>query len=214
MIVPWGLAIHGDNLYVSDIIAHSIFHFKTDTNFPLVAKVGTRGRIVGKFNQPHNLAVSNNGDVYVTDYNNNRVQIFSSSLLYPRNLTQQRIKHPCDIKLTADEVYVLCHDNPCLHVFSHAGEKLRSLISRGDQMQVYQPFFFCLDSAENIIISDYSSDTIQIFTKEGNLITRIGEEGHQVGMLHGPTGMALTKELSLVVVSLNENFGLQIFSCL
>ena len=213
MILPWGIAIHGDNLYVSDNKgAHSI---KTDTNFPLISKVGTRGRLVGKFNQPRNLAVSNNGDVYVTDGGNNRVQIFTSSLLYLRNLTQQRIQIPEDIKLTADEVYVLCGGNPCLHVFSHAGEKLRSLISQGNkQMQVYYPRFFCLDSAENIIISDCLSNRIKIFTKEGNLITTIGEEGHQAGMLYLPRGIALTKELSLVVVSENDNFGIQIFSCL
>ena len=212
---PWGIAIHGDNLYVSDRGAHSIFHFKTDTNFPLVAKVGTKGRRVrGLYDPPHKLAVSNYGDVYVADHGNNRVQIFNSSLLYLRNLTQQLIVFPKDIKLTADEVYVLCYDNPCLHVFSHTGEKLRSLISSGYQMQVHSPFFFCLDSAENIIISDFRSSRIQIFTKEGNLITTIGENGHQVGMFYSPRGIALTKELSLVVVSENENFCLQIFSCL
>ena len=214
MVYPWGVAIHGDNLYVSDYEAHSIFHFKTDTNFPLVAKVGTKGSRVGEFNHPRNLAVSNYGDVYVADYNNHRVQIFSCSLLYLRNLTQQLIKQPCDIKLTADEVYVLCYDRPCLHVFSYAGENLRSLISNGYQMQVDEPLFFCLDSAENIIISDFKSHIIQIFTKEGNLITTIGDYGHQAGMLFYPRGIALTKELSLVVLSDNENFGLQIFSCL
>ena len=214
MITPWGIAIHGDNLYVSDYSAHSIFHFKTDTNFPFVAKVGTEGSRVGEFGNPRNLAVSNNGDVYVADCDNNRVQIFNSSLHHLRNLTQRLIEYPLDIKLTADEVYVLSHDSPCLHVFSHAGEKLRSLISSGYQMQVHSPFFFCLDSAENIIISDFRSSRIQIFTKEGNLITTIGENGHQVGMFYSPRGIALTKELSLVVVSENENFCLQIFSCL
>ena len=214
MMQPWGIAIHGDNLYVSDYGACAIFHFKTDTNFPLIAKVGTKGIRVGEFNHPRNLAVSNYGDVYVAGYINNRVQIFNSSLLYIRNLTQQPIEQPLDIKLTADEVYVLCFDRPCLHVFSHAGEKLRSLISRSDQMQVRDPSFFCLDSAENIIISDWLSGRIQIFTKEGNLITTIGENGHQVGMFFCPKGIALTKELNLVVVSDNENFALQIFSCL
>ena len=214
MIDPQGVAIHGDNLYVSDREAHSIFHFKTDTNFSLVAKVGTKGRRVGEFNHPRNLAVSNYGDVYVADYNNNRVQIFSCSLHHLRNLTQQPIECPRDIKLTADEVYVLCVDNPCLHVFSHAGEKLRSLLSSGNQMQMNCHSCFCLDSAENIIISDWLSHRILIFTKEGNLITTIGEYGQQVGMLHRPRGIALTKELSLVVVSENENFGLQILSCI
>eukprot|EP00800_Vazella_pourtalesii_P012513 TRINITY_DN293_c0_g1_i9.p1 TRINITY_DN293_c0_g1~~TRINITY_DN293_c0_g1_i9.p1 ORF type:complete len:409 (+),score=94.70 TRINITY_DN293_c0_g1_i9:373-1599(+) len=211
---PYGVAIHGDNLYVTDIVVDSIFHFKIATDFPLIAKRGSFGQQIGKFNSPRNLAVSNNGDVYVTEYYNHRVQIFDSSLLHPRSLTQQLIDHPQDIKLTADEVYVLCDDNRCVHVFSHAGERLRSLISRGLQMQVTFPIYFCLDSAENIIISDYFTDRIKIFTKAGNLITTLGEGGHLPGMFHYPRGLALTKELSLVVVSWNENFCLQIFSCL
>ena len=208
----YGVAIHGDNLYVTDTDVHSIFHFKIATDFPLIAKRGSKGQQIGKFDSPRNLAVSNNGDVYVTEYYNHRVQIFDSSLLHPRSFTQQLIQYPRDIKLTADEVYVLCEDNPCVHVFSHAGERLRSLISRGQQVTV--PSFFCLDSAENIIIGDYVTHRIKIFTKAGNLLTTLGEEGHQPGMFRSPSGLALTKELSLVVVSWNGNFCLQIFSCL
>ena len=208
----WGIAIHGDNLYVTDTEVHSIFHFKIETDFPLVAKRGTKGQQVGRFNKPSNLAVSNNGDVYVTDDGNNRVQILNSSILHPRTLTPQRIESLRDIKLTADEVYVLCLDNPCVHVFSHAGERLRSLVSRGVQMQVTSSLFFCLDSAENIIISDWSH-RIKIFTKEGNLLTTIGERGHQAGMFIFPMGLAITKELNLIVVSQNKNSVLQIFSC-
>ena len=76
------------------------------------------------------------------------------------------------------------------------------------------PVYFCLDAAKNIIISDcFSANRIQIFSKEGNLINTIGEEGQQPGMFFYPTGLALTKELSLVVLSNNANFTLQIFSC-
>ena len=220
MICPWGIAIHGDNLYVADARVHSIFHFKIDTDFPLVAKRRTEGQQVGEFtteffprDYPYTIAVSNNGDVYVADCKNHRVQILNSSLLHPRTLTQEPIKHTNDIKLTADEVYVLCDDNPCVHVFSYAGERLRSLVSRGVQMQVTNPSFFCLDSAENIIISDWESHRIKIFTKEGNLLTTIGEKGEQAGMFIFPKGLAITKELNLIVVSQNKNSVLQIFSC-
>ena len=161
MRAPHGVAIHGDNLYVTDTILHSIFHFKIATDIPLVAERGSKGQQIGEFKYPRNLAVSINGDVYVADSNNHRVQIFDSSLLHPRSLTQHLIKHPQDIKLTADEVYVLCKDNPCVHVFSHAGESLRFLISRG-KMQMY--LSLCLDSAENILVSDSFTHRIKIFT--------------------------------------------------
>ena len=213
MRAPYGLAIHGDYLYVTDIKLHAIFQFKMEPQFSLVTKQGNGGSQIGEFNYPYNLTVSTNRDVYVADYSNDRVQILNSSLQHLRTLTEQLTVSPRDIKLTADEVYVLFDDNPCVHVFSHAGEKLRSLVSGGNQMQVIDPYFFCLDAAENIIISDCSASRIQIFSKEGNLINTIGGEGHQPGMLYYPIGIALTKELSLVVVSLNDNFTLQIFSC-
>ena len=168
----YGVAIHGDNLYVTDEGAYSIFHFKIATDFPLVAKRGSKGRKVGEFKWPRNLVVSNNGDVYVADGSNHKVQILNSSLLRLPNLTKERIQFPRDIKLTVDEVYVLCDDNPCVHVFTHTGERLRSLLSRSRQMQVTDSEFFCLYSAENIIISDFFSHRIKVFTKEGNIITR------------------------------------------
>ena len=211
---PYGIAIHGNYLYVADRTVQAIFQFKMEPQFSLVTKQGNRGSQIGEFDCPTNLAVSTNGDVYVVDYYNNRVQILNSSLQHLRTLTEQLIESPRDIKLTTDEVYVLCYDDsPCVLVFSHAGERLRSLVSRGRQMQMTYPLFFCLDAAENIIISDSSAGRIQIFSKEGNLIHTIGEYGQQPGMLYLPAGLALTKQLSLVVVSSNENFNLQIFSC-
>ena len=97
-------------------------------------------------------------------------------------------------------------------MFSHAGDKLRSLLSSGYLMQVAHPDYFCLDAAENIIMSDYSAHRVQIFSKEGNLIKTMGEEGQHPGMFYHPAGLALTKELSLVVVSINKNFSFHIFS--
>ena len=179
---PYGLAIHGDYLYVTDIELHGIFQFKMEPQFSLVTKQGNKGSQIGEFNYPHNLTVSTNGDVYVADYNSRRVQILNSSLQHLRTLTEQLIVFPRDIKLTADEIYVLCGDNPCVLVFSHAGERLRSLVSRGNQMQVTNPDCFCLDAAENIIIRDYFAHRIQIFSKEGNLINTIRVEGEFPGM--------------------------------
>ena len=66
---------------------------------------------------------------------------------------------------------------------------------------------------ENIIISDNSAHRIQIFSKEGNFIQTIGETGYQPEMLCYPAGIALTEQFNLVVVSRNDNFTLQIFSC-
>ncbi|KAI6659834.1 hypothetical protein LOD99_10588 [Oopsacas minuta] len=118
-----------------------------------------------------------------------------------RNLTEQKIRRPRDIKLTSDEEYVLCTDNPCIHVFSHTGERLRSLISMGSQMEITTPHFFCLDPAGNILIRDFTSKAIKIFSKEGNHIRTIEvvEEGDRIIWLSRSLGLVLTNELNLVL---------------
>eukprot|EP00800_Vazella_pourtalesii_P007737 TRINITY_DN2057_c1_g1_i2.p1 TRINITY_DN2057_c1_g1~~TRINITY_DN2057_c1_g1_i2.p1 ORF type:complete len:402 (+),score=49.70 TRINITY_DN2057_c1_g1_i2:124-1329(+) len=206
MRFPYGLAIHNDNLYITDTVLNAIFHYKTATNFPFVSKRGTEKGNSEKFGYPENLTVSTNGEIYVAECENNRVQILDSSLNHLRYLTKDPIIRPRDVKLTAKEVYVLVYDIPCIVVFSYAGEKLRSLIPINNLC-----LFFCLDSADNIIISEHDGHHIQVFTKSGDLIRTIGEKGQQPQQFHHPRGLALTNELNLVVVSDNTDFALQIF---
>ena len=40
-------------------------------------------------------------------------------------------------------------------------------------MQVNNPLFFCLDGHNNILISDYSSQNIEVFSQAGDLLHTI-----------------------------------------
>ena len=210
---PYGIAIHRDSLYVTDKGAHAVFHFKIETDMRLVAKIGSEGSGVGQFNIPLGLTVSTNGDVFVADSNNHRIQILDDTLHFKSLITHQTMKCPRDIKLTPDEVFVLCCGSPCIRVFSHAGEEIRSLITQGIGMQVGLACFFCLDRKQNLLISDCLNHLIRIFSKEGTHLHSIGTTGHEVGMFKFPFGIVLTKNLKLVIVSHNDNCSLQIYSC-
>ena len=210
---PYGIAIHRDNLYVTDAEIHAVFQFKIEVDMRLVAKLGSEGSGIGQFNSPLGLTVSTNGDVFVTDHLNNRIQILDDSLHFQREITHQTMKHPWDVKLTPDEVYVLCTVSPCILVFSHAGEKIRQLITRGEGRQIRYARFFCLDRNQNLLISDCWNHEVRIFSKEGTHLHTIGERGHEVGIFFFPTGIVLTKNLKLIIVSGSNNYKLQIFSC-
>ena len=183
MNYPYGIAIHGNYVYVSDIITHKVLQFKQGTNISLVKSVGDQGSEDGKFNYPRQICVFRNGDVYVADWWNHRIQILDSSLHFLREISHQSLSSPHDIKLTEDEVYVLsAADNPCIHVFSHNGENIRSLITQGINQSISLANYFCLDADKNIIISDCRDDCIKVFSAEGTLLHKIGEEGHEKGM--------------------------------
>ena len=75
---------------------------------------------------------------------------------------------PCDVKPPDSKVFVLSYkDNPCLHIFSQSGEKLRSFITCGRQgnEQVKLGFYFCFDKQQNIQVSDLSDNSIQVFSQ-------------------------------------------------
>ena len=92
----------------------------------LVAKLGSEESGMGQFYSPLGLTVSTNGDMFVADCSNHRIQILDDSLHFQREITHRTMEHPRDVKVTPDEVYVLCAVSPCILVFSHAGEKYDS----------------------------------------------------------------------------------------
>ena len=151
---PCGIAILRNNVYVSDTGVNGVFHFKIEADMRLDAALVGRGSGDGKFDSPQQLTVSANGNVFVADYGNHRVQILDESLHFQRSIKHDSMRNPRDVKLTNDEVFVLTESSPCVIVFSHAGEKILSFITWGQGMQVTRAYFFCLDALKNLIISD------------------------------------------------------------
>ena len=76
---------------------------------------------------------------------------------------------------------------------------------------VSDPWFFCMDPAGNILITDYIRDSIKILSPSGQLIHEIGEAGYGRGELYRPYGICLSETRTIFVVSQNSNFGLQSF---
>ena len=196
-------------------MVNAVFHIKIEADIRLVARLGSRGSDIGQFYHPCQLSIFSNGDLYIADWGNDRIQILDSSLHPIREVAHPSMHRPRDVKLTTDEIYVLSgSDTPCVHIFSYTGHNIRSLITCGRGMQVTNPSYFCLDAHKSLIISDLSAHQIKIFSNEGTLLHTLGEHGHEVGMFVSPAGLALTSNPKLVTVSYNDNYGLQIFSSL
>ena len=191
---PWGIAIHRDSLYLTDIRAHAVFHFKMETDMRLVAKLGSEGFGVGQFNEPLGLTVSTNGDVFVADSRNNRIQILDDTLHFKSLITHQTMEYPRDIKLTPDEVYVLCYG--FILVLTYTADAIRSFNIHPLNRFDIAPSVFCLDAHRNIITGDCGNRNIRVISKEGTFLYTIGN----TELIWGLTGIALTKNLKIVAV--------------
>ena len=209
---PWGIATHGDSVYVSCHEDHTVSKFSL-TELCLVRRIGGEGSDNGQFNDPRQLTTDPIGRVYIADSSNHRICIHDPDLNHLRNITLQSMSQPHDVKVSRDRLYVLCpFDNPCLHVLTLEGDYLHSLITRGEGLDMLDSGFFCLDPLNNFVLRDSKSHSIRVFSPEGNLIHTIGREGHQQGMFYKPRGVAVTPNGRLVCVSYNRNYGLQIFN--
>ena len=207
---PYGIAIHGDSVYVSCHGDHTVSKYSLN-EMCRVRRIGGYGSN-GQFNYPAQLTSDSTGRVFIADTNNYRLCIYDPDLNHLRYITHHTVSLQYDVKVSRDCLYVLYpYINPCMHVVTLEGDKLHSLITCGEEMDVIEPCFFCLDPLNNFVISDYGSHSIRVFSPEGNLLHTIGREGHQPGMFHYPTGVAITPNGRVVCVSENEKYGLQIF---
>ena len=176
---PRGIAIHGDSVYVSCWSDYTVSKFSL-TELCRVRRIEGRGSNNGQFNYPRQLTTDPIGCVFIADSGNYRICIHDPDLNHLRNITHQSLSRPSDVKVSRDRIYVLCpRNNPCLHVLTLEGDKLHSLITCGEGMDVLRPYFFCLDPLNNFVLSDYKSRSIRVFSSEGNLLHTIGREGHQ-----------------------------------
>ena len=208
--LPWGIAIHGDSVYVS-CQDHTISKFSL-TDMGLVRKIGGMGLNNGQFRYPRQLTTDSIGRVFIADIYNHRICIYDINLNHLRNITHKSMSGPSDVKILRDRMYVLCPDNnPCILVLNLEGDKLHSLITRGRGENVLNPYFFCLDPLDNFVISGNRNNSFHVFSPKGKLLHTLGREGHQPRMFYKPMGIAITPNGRLVSVLSSDNYGLIIF---
>ena len=207
---PWGIDVLEDNVFVTDWGLHALFQFRKK-DCKLVRRTGTEGAREGQLSIPQGLCSDYNGDVYVADCGNNRVSVFSKQLQFLKCLGTQQLKIPVDVIVTPNSLVILDWSPNCIHFYSRSGDLLSSCVTQGEDGIVYQPYFFCLDTAGNILIADTQRNDVKILSPSGHLIHEIGKEGHGRGEFDHPLGICVSELGTIFVISWNRNFGLQSF---
>ena len=85
MVSPGGLAIDNENrfLYVADAELDQVLVYDADPPYKLIRTIGTAGKAhtltsTGDFSRPTNVAVDQDGNLFVSDTWNDRVQVFDA----------------------------------------------------------------------------------------------------------------------------------------
>ena len=198
---PWGILLYSGSIYVTDWNQSAIFQFDQNTH-QLIKKLGKKGSGKCEFNLPNSLTIGPYGDLYIAEKNNNRISVLDVSLNFNRFIQHKIIPSPMDVQFTDNSMLILSLSSPNrVHLLTFQGKYLKSIISIESWT-----WFFCIDRANNILVSISDKNLIQVYNEEGKLLHTIGE-----GQLEDPYGLTTTRSGRLIVASSHKNYGLLIF---
>ncbi|MDF2946593.1 MAG: repeat containing protein [Bacillales bacterium] len=181
-----------------------------------LALYGPKGN---EMRNPIDLAVSNDGTVYVTDSDNHRIQIFKNNGEYIGKFGEfgdkkNEFDYPVGVAVNSqNEVFVAELNNMRISVYDKKGKFLRFFDTK-DKMNNEKfgiiPTAMTIDSKDNVYIIDKTDQTVKRFNKDGFLELRFGGIGKGRGQFQYPLGIHVNKKGDIFVTDTGNN-RIQVF---
>ncbi|MCV0399860.1 MAG: 6-bladed beta-propeller [Nitrosarchaeum sp.] len=159
------------------------------SNYDLITELGSFGiSKPGYFSHPQSVAVDSEGNVYVTDLGNKRVQKFSSDGQFQTTwgksgTLEGEFHHPSGIAVDDDHVFVADRDLHRIQKFDHDG----NFVSQWGKKGIYEGQFKypngIVVSGNFVYVVDTGNQRVQKFTTDGDFVSSFGSSGLGKGEL-------------------------------
>ena len=210
---PFGVAAvsKSDSIIVSDVHNHSVKVFATTGR--IIDMIGSDGKDRGQFRAPAAITTDIDGNIYVLDRENHRIQKFSNGLFEEFKFEQKAQKNrvvgdPWGITISDDgKIFVSDWQNDCIHSFDRSG-KYQTCI-KPDLLT--HPAGLTVNKEGNLLVADRENHCIWEINPEGRILRQIGRRGSQPGELNLPYGVAVSSSGHIIVTE-SGNARVSIFS--
>jgi len=159
---------------------------------------GSQGSAAGQFEEPADVAVDGEGNVYVADLGTKRVQKFDSNgeFLAAWEGGDEPFVEPLAVAAgPGGEVWVLDSYTNWVHRFDGEG-KWQGKVG-GPESGFFHPRGLVVDEGGVLYVADTGTSRVVKYSKEGLKIGEIGEIGRRgsgPGELNGPVGLAIDED--------------------
>ena len=164
---PTGIAVSGDVMFIVENGGNRIQ--KLTVMGELLMTFGTRGSGNGQLNNPWGMCLSSNGNVYVAEYSNCRVQVFNPDGTFSYIIKGEgagALQHPQAVAFDlSGNLHVTDRSLKCIKVFTVDGNYIRHYGSG----QLKGPTGIAVDQAGYCLVGNYGG-TLTIFDSQGTLI--------------------------------------------
>lgn len=185
---PIDLKFHDGKIYVLDFGQATLLIY--DQDYKYLRRVSRRGVRAGLLNAPDNLAIDPRKLLWVSDQNNNRIEVFTETPMFSRtnnffmNVSEYQpntyLRAPKGVTYdhTRKEALVIDSGTARVFTFDMDGNYRTTLDFRGGSGgSVMMPNALVVDSAGNYYVSDHVSHMIQKFDGEAMSMGGIGIAG-------------------------------------
>lgn len=178
-----------------------------------VTSWGSSGASNGQFSSPTGIAVASNGDVYIGENGNHRIQVFSSTGTFKSIFNSTDVSEPQGMAFDGSgNLWVADALTNNIKKFNSGGTLLATYGSSGTgNGQFNTPSDLAVDSNGNVFVADYSNSRIEKFDSVGNYVTQWGSNGAGNGQFNNPIGVAVDASGN-VYVSEDSNCRIQKFT--
>jgi sugar lactone lactonase YvrE len=171
-----------------------------------LAKFGRQGSAEGQFHTPEGLAVDVDGNVFVADSGNHRIEKFTRNGIFLLQWGSQgsgegQFFDPEAVAVDQNgNVFVADSGNHRIEKFTRNGIFLLQWGSMGSaQGQFHTPDGLAVDADGNAFVADLNNNRIEKFDNDGTFLTSWGDAGDGDGQLSGPAGVAVDRSQNVYV---------------
>jgi sugar lactone lactonase YvrE len=167
---PAALRIIDEKVYVTDIKANKALVF--DMEGKLLLEIGKQGTKDGEFNAPNGITADNEGNIYVVDTGNQRVQTFDKTGKFKKVINGSNdgkgtsvFVNPRGIGIDSRGImYVVSNLTHLVYGFDKDGKKIFEFGGMGEgNGQFYLPNGLFVDEDDNVYITDTVNLRVQIY---------------------------------------------------
>ncbi len=215
---PWGIKIGPDGqVYVADTWNHRVQIFSADGEY--INSIGSFANVQndsaaepGKFWGPRDVAIDGQGNIYVTDTGNKRVQKFSPSGEFLASwggggIIPGAFEEPVGIDIDSQgNFYVADTWNRRIQKFDTNFNPVAQwdVVGWESESVVNKPYL-AIDSRNRVFISDPEGYRIIAYDAAGNVLVTWGQYGQDRASFALPVGLAFDNQDNLLVADSDNN---------
>ncbi|KAI6647905.1 Cell surface protein [Oopsacas minuta] len=165
-------------------------------------KTSSDKKAPGELNFPGSITVHyQTGNIYITDMDNNRVQVFSCNGDY-LFMFSENMYGPRGICISHNKVFVSQRYGNCINSYELEGKLIKSVGSGGTgEAKFYNPRGLDVSARNNnVYVCDYDNKRVQILTQELKFHSMLG-----IGSFNHPRDVKVTRD-KVLVLDYNDPF--------